>query len=242
MQDDRSQKQESTSEEEINTSDAIAEASEEKPNITSSNDMPEEHTEGHIEGQSDEQTIETANTSHVAHNLTEDMPTESKPPVSPRATGKRLSLEDLDTEELLQPKTEEASSPSEDSIKKTAWDQKIESILTLVEDFLQKNDQQSIASILRKLTTNLEDNNLIFGATASAQKDFIETHMASINKFIQDSLSNAPILSVMYEQQEKQEKKGVLQNAKKTAESMHEKNPALRNFIDDLGLEIDYSA
>ena len=242
LQDDRSQKQESTSEEEINTSDAIAEASEEKPNITSSNDMPEEHTEGHIEGQSDEQTIETANTSHVAHNLTEDMPTESKPPVSPRATGKRLSLEDLDTEELLQPKTEEASSPSEDSIKKTAWDQKIESILTLVEDFLQKNDQQSIASILRKLTTNLEDNNLIFGATASAQKDFIETHMASINKFIQDSLSNAPILSVMYEQQEKQEKKGVLQNAKKTAESMHEKNPALRNFIDDLGLEIDYSA
>ena len=66
--------------------------------------------------------------------------------------------------------------------------------------------------------------------------------MASINKFIQERLSDAPLLSVMYEQQEKQEKKGVLQNAKKTAESMHEKNPAMPNFIDDLGLEIDYSA
>ena len=81
------------------------------------------------------------------------MLTESKPPVSPRATGKRLSLEDLDTEELLPPKTEEAA-PSEDSIKKTSWDQKIESILTLVEDFLKKMTNNPLASILVSSTTN----------------------------------------------------------------------------------------
>ncbi|HCE84903.1 MAG TPA: hypothetical protein DEO99_02025, partial [Bacteroidetes bacterium] len=122
------------------------------------------------------------------------------------------------------------------------WDQKIESILAQVEEYLKQNDQQSVASILAKLDTSLEDKNLIFTATASAQKDFIETHMAPINNYIQERLSDAPTLCIVYIQQGKQEKKGVLQNAKKSAELMHEKNPAMRNFIDDLGLEIDYSA
>ena len=83
---------------------------------------------------------------------------------------------------------------------------------------------------------------MIFTATAGAQKDFIETHMASINKYVQERLSDAPTLCIVYQQQGRQEKNGVQQNAKKTAELMHDKNPDMRNFIDDLGLEIDYSA
>ena len=148
----------------------------------------------------------------------------------------------MDTEEILRPKTEEKTPTPEESLQKTAWDRKIKSIIARVEEYLKQNDQQSVASILAKLNTSLEDNNLIFTATASAQRDFIETHMGSINKYIQAELSDAPTLSIVYAQQGKQEKKGVLQNAKKTAELMHNKNPAMRNFIDDLGLEIDYSA
>lgn len=172
----------------------------------------------------------------------EDLSVDSKSPISATTKGKRLSLEDLDTEELLHPKTEEKPASPQVTVQRISWDQKIESILAQVEDYLKQNDQQSVASILAKLDTSLEDNNLIFAATASAQKDFIETHMASINKYIQERLSDAPNLRIVYLQQGKQEKKGVLQNAKKTAELMHEKNLALRNFIDDLGLEIDYSA
>ena len=148
----------------------------------------------------------------------------------------------MDTEEILRPKTEKKTPTPEESVQKTAWDGKIESILAQVEEYLKQNDQESVASILAKLNTSLEDDNLIFTATASAQRDFIETHMGSINNYIQARLSDAPTLSIVYAQQGKQEKKGVLQNAKKTAELMHNKNPAMRNFIDDLGLEIDYSA
>ena len=74
-----------------------------------------------------------------------------------------------------------------------------------LKSILKQNDQQSVASILAKLDTSLEDNNLIFTATASAQKDFIETHMASINHYIQERLSDAPTLCVVYIQQGKQE-------------------------------------
>ena len=181
------------------------------------------------------------NTSTQPETSGEENTTENNPSVSPLATGKRLSLEDLDTEDLLKPpKQVETINPVKS--KKIPWDRKIESILAYVEDYLQKNDQQSVASILLKLETSLEEKNLIFAATASAQKDFIETYMPQMNKHIQEILANAPILCVAFEQKEKKEKKGVLQNAKKTAELMHDKNPAMRNFIDDLGLEIDYSA
>lgn len=190
----------------------------------------------------EEQTKETTSTQPDVDAGEEDVSIESKSTTSAPITGKRLSLEDLDTEEILRPKTEKKTPTPEESVQKTAWDGKIESILAQVEEYLKQNDQQSVASILAKLNTSLEDDNLIFTATASAQRDFIETHMGSINNYIQARLSDAPTLSIVYAQQGKQEKKGVLQNAKKTAELMHNKNPAMRNFIDDLGLEIDYSA
>ena len=94
----------------------------------------------------------------------------------------------MDTEEILRPKTEKKTPTPEESstkITQTAWDGKIESILAQVEEYLKQNDQQSVASILAKLNTSLEDDNLIFTATASAQRDFIETHMGSINNYIQ---------------------------------------------------------
>lgn len=195
-----------------------------------------------IEEQTDIHTKETTSTPPDVDDGGKDVSIESKSTTSAPITGKRLSLEDLDTEEILHPKTEEKTPTPEESVQKTTWDGKIESILAQVEEYLKQNDQQSVASILAKLDTSLEDNNLIFTATASAQKDFIETHMAPINHYIQERLSDAPTLCIVYIQQGKQEKKGVLQNAKKSAELMHEKNPAMRNFIDDLGLEIDYSA
>ena len=202
----------------------------------------EKQTEQHPEKQNNAQAKETPSTQIDTQTTVEDLPADSKSPISPTTKGKRLSLEDLDAEELLPPKTEKKAASPQESVQKIPWDQKIDSILAQVQEYLQQNDQQSVASILAKLDTSLEDNNLILTATASAQKDFIETHMASINKYIQERLSDPPTLSIVYEQQGKQEKKGILQNAKKTAELMHEKNPAMRNFIDDLGLEIDYSA
>ncbi|MEC7268227.1 MAG: hypothetical protein VXV82_06360, partial [Bacteroidota bacterium] len=192
--------------------------------------------------QNNAQAKETPSTQIDTQTTVEDLPADSKSPILTTTKGKRLSLEDLDAEELLPRKIEKKAASPQDSVQKIPWDQKIDSILAQVQEYLQQNDQQSVASILAKLDTSLEDNNLILTATASAQKDFIETHMASINKYIQERLSDPPTLSIVYEQQGKQEKKGILQNAKKTAELMHEKNPAMRNFIDDLGLEIDYSA
>ncbi|MEC8835455.1 MAG: hypothetical protein VXX18_03870, partial [Bacteroidota bacterium] len=202
----------------------------------------EKQTEQHPEKQNNAQAKETPSTQIDTQTTVEDLPADSKSPILTTTKGKRLSLEDLDAEELLPPKIEKKAASPQDSVQKIPWDQKIDSILAQVQEYLQQNDQQSVASILAKLDTSLEDNNLILTATASAQKDFIETHMASINKYIQERLSDPPTLSIVYEQQGKQEKKGILQNAKKTAELMHEKNPAMRNFIDDLGLEIDYSA
>ena len=198
-------------------------------------------TEKHPEKQTDAQAKETPSSQIETHTTEEDLPVDSKSPSSATTKGKRIRLEDLDTEELLPPKTEEKPVSPEENVQRISWDQKIESILAQVEEYLKQNDQQSVASILAKLDTSLEDKNLIFTATASAQKDFIETHMAPINNYIQERLSDAPTLCIVYIQQGKQEKKGVLQNAKKSAELMHEKNPAMRNFIDDLGLEIDYS-
>ena len=184
----------------------------------------------------DNETEETTNT-----QVNNSQEVEHKQLNNHSSTGKRLSLDDLETEDLLKPKEQEETISHEEVVQ-VPWDEKKESILTQVEDYLQKNDQQSVASILGKLDVSLEDNKLIFTATAGAQKDFIENHMASINKYIQERVSDAPTLCIVYEQQETREKKGVLQNAKKTAELMHDKNPAMRNFIDDLGLEIDYSA
>ncbi|MGB1051549.1 MAG: DNA polymerase III subunit gamma/tau [Chitinophagales bacterium] len=207
---------------------------EEVPTRAKEHERTEEQTNIH--------TKETTSTQPDVDAGEEDVSIESKSTTSAPITGKRLSLEDLDTEEILRPKTEKKTPTPEESVQKTAWDGKIESILAQVEEYLKQNDQQSVASILAKLNTSLEDDNLIFTATASAQRDFIETHMGSINNYIQARLSDAPTLSIVYAQQGKQEKKGVLQNAKKTAELMHNKNPAMRNFIDDLGLEIDYSA
>ena len=208
--------------------------------------LEEVSTNSAADEQTEKQTItqskETISPQPDAHDREEDIPVESKPTASVPSTGKRLSLEDLDTDELLRPKSEEKSPSPEESVQKISWDHKIESILAQVEDYLQKNDHQSVASILDKLNVSLKDNQVIFTATAGAQKDFIETHMASINKYIQERLSDAPTLCIVYQQQGRQEKNGVQQNAKKTAELMHDKNPDMRNFIDDLGLEIDYSA
>ena len=208
--------------------------------------LEEVSTNSAADEQTEKQTItqskETISPQPDAHDREEDIPVESKPTASVPSTGKRLSLEDLDTDELLRPKSEEKSPSPEESAQRISWDHKIESILVQVEDYLQKNDHQSVASILDKLNVSLKDNQVIFTATASAQKDFIETHMASINKYVQERLSDAPTLCIVYQQQGRQEKNGVQQNGKKTAELMHDKNPNMRNFIDDLGLEIDYSA
>ena len=208
--------------------------------------LEEVSTNSAADEQTEKQTItqskETISPQPDAHDREEDIPVESKPTASVPSTGKRLSLEDLDTDELLRPKSEEKSPSPEESAQRISWDHKIESILAQVEDYLQKNDHQSVASILDKLNVSLKDNQVIFTATAGAQKDFIETHMASINKYVQERLSDAPTLCIVYQQQGRQEKNGVQQNAKKTAELMHDKNPDMRNFIDDLGLEIDYSA
>ena len=208
--------------------------------------LEEVSTNSAADEQTEKQTItqskETISPQPDAHDREEDIPVESKPTASVPSTGKRLSLEDLDTDELLRPKSEVKSPSPEESAQRISWDHKIESILAQVEDYLQKNDHQSVASILDKLNVSLKDNQVIFTATAGAQKDFIETHMASINKYVQERLSDAPTLCIVYQQQGRQEKNGVQQNAKKTAELMHDKNPNMRNFIDDLGLEIDYSA
>ena len=224
-----------------NTIDPV-ESFEEASTHSAATAVNEKQTEQHPEKQNNAQAKETPSTQIDTQTTVEDLPADSKSPILTTTKGKRLSLEDLDAEELLPPKIEKKAASPQDSVQKIPWDQKIDSILAQVQEYLQQNDQQSVASILAKLDTSLEDNNLILTATASAQKDFIETHMASINKYIQERLSDPPTLSIVYEQQGKQEKKGILQNAKKTAELMHEKNPAMRNFIDDLGLEIDYSA
>lgn len=222
----------------IESSESLEEAS----THSAATAVNEKQTEQHPEKQKNAHAKETPSTQIDTQTTVEDLPTDRKSPISSTTKGKRLSLEDLDTEELLPPKTEKKAASPQESVQRISWDQKIESILAQVEEYLKQNDQQSVASILAKLDTSLEDNNLIFTATASAQKDFIETHMASINNYIQERLSDAPTLCIVYIHQGKQEKKGVLQNAKKTAELMHEKNPTMRNFIDDLGLEIDYSA
>ena len=60
----------------------------------------------------------------------------------------------------MKPKTEKKAADPQESVQRISWDQKIESILARVEEYLKQNDQQSVASILAKLNTSLEDNNL----------------------------------------------------------------------------------
>ena len=82
----------------------------------------------------------------------------------------------------------------------------------------------------------------LYSATAKAQKDLLEAQIPSVNQHLKKIYSNAPSVKIVFEEADKAQKKGVMQNAKKIAETMDQSNPALRNFIEDLGLEIDYSA
>ena len=68
----------------------------------------------------------------------DDLPTDSKSPISSTTKGKRLSLEDLDTEELLPPKTEKKAASPQESVQRISWDQKIDSILARVEEYLKQ--------------------------------------------------------------------------------------------------------
>ena len=155
--------------------------------------------------------------------------------------GKRLSLDDLDTPDLLKPKDEPTVNPDKE-ITRISWDGGLASLTAEVHKFLQESDQTSIASILTNLKITQGPDGIFYSATAKAQKDLLEAQIPSVNQYLKKIYSNAPSLKIVFEEADKAQKKGVMQNTKKVAETMDKSNPALRNFIEDLGLEIDYSA